>query len=93
MAGGTESNGTGIGEFLSCAWNCSAVSLFSLDLVPFLVNFPLLCLEVGIAFFFRFAGTWKSGSARLLGLLTCALPVHFLFCPVWSPPPLVGVRQ
>ena len=53
MAGGTESNGTGIGEFPS--------------------------LVLGTAKwhrnFFRFAGTWKSGSARLLGSLTCALPV------------------
>ena len=35
--------------------------------------------------FFRFAGTWKSRSARLLGSPTCALPVPFLFCPVWRP--------
>ena len=42
-------------------------------------EFPSL---VGTTFFF-FAGTFKSGSARLLGLLTYALPVRFLFCPVW----------
>ena len=66
-------------------------------MVPVLVNFPLLFLELqrcitffsdlvqvlGNCFFSRFAGTWKSGSARLLGWLTCALAVPILFCPVW----------
>ena len=44
------------------------------------------CNAVSQFFNSWFAGPWKSGLARLLGSLTCALPVLFLSCPVWCPP-------
>ena len=65
MAGGTESNDTGIGEFPSLVLG--------------------IAMMYHICFNSWFAGIWKSGPARLLGSLACALPFQFLFCPVWRP--------
>ena len=47
MPGGTESNGTGIGEFPSLVLGIATRYriFFDLDLVWILVNFPHLCLE------------------------------------------------
>ena len=61
MSGGTESNGTGVGELPSLVLGIATVYhiFFDLELVQILVNFLHLCLvNLHLLFLFSYAGVY-----------------------------------